>query len=88
MSGVRPHSDMQLTLEQLVTVDRSVHEIRLAAERALAGGRLRYGGELTELAEKLSALQLLLGPKAIRPRVYCATCGCSGRHWRGCPART
>jgi hypothetical protein len=60
------HPDTQLTLDQLVTVDRSVHELRTASERALADGRLAYGNELAALAEQLSTLLLQLAPRQPR----------------------
>lgn len=92
MSRLSTHPDTQLTLDQLVTVDRSVHELRTASERALSAGMLRYGNELAELADKLCTVLLQLAPPAEptptadRPRAsYCPACGLTGHHWPGCP---
>lgn len=66
----------QLTLDQMVIHDRSVHELHLWAERSFADGRHRYGNELTELADKLATLPLAERPAGRRwPPRYCPDCG-------------
>lgn len=82
---------VQLTLDELVTVNACVSELRNGAERARADGRLAYGNELARLADELVSLLIEVGtaPKLVRevPK-YCTACGLKATtgHWTGCPA--
>lgn len=67
---MQPHNDhvvgsisgSDMTLDELIAVNRCVTELRSAAERAFAAGQRRYGNELVGLADELVSLLQRLRP--------------------------
>lgn len=89
-----------LSLTQLVAINRSIDEHRMGADRAFANGQLRYGNELLDLAAEMVELLQALRPLPVlmassTPTArrlfagivgHCATCGIKpgAAHWIGC----